>query len=454
MKKSTRNILILSGVVVLLIIAAAIFGGKREGTQVTTSKATNRTIIETVSASGKIQPEVEVKITAEVSGLILELPVFEGDLVEKGDLLVGINPDIYISAASRAEASLNTAKSSLASAKARKAQAEAQFIAAELAYNRSKQLFDQGAVSRAEYDQALSTFEVSKAEVTAAEESINAALFQIKSAQASRNEAADNLNRTTILAPQSGIVTALTKEVGESVQGTGMMQGETIMKVSDLSRMEVNVEVNESDIVRVAVGDTAVVEVDAYLDEEFKGVVTEISNTALNALDNNTLNMNQVTNFSVKIRILPESYAHLTDGKPANYAAFRPGMSATVEINTAKEENVLAIPIKAVTTRQDTTSNSYTKYMKKDDADSDDQAEEDKEDLICVFVLKDGKAEIRVIETGVQDNKFIQVKSGLEKGEEVISGPYDQVSRILKNGAKVEAKSSAKKDTSTDEAEE
>ncbi|MFT4879642.1 MAG: HlyD family secretion protein [Flavobacteriales bacterium] len=453
MKKSTRNILILVGVILVLIILAVIFGGKRENTTVTTSEVITRTIIETVSASGKIQPEVEVKITAEVSGLILELPVFEGDLVEKGDLLVGINPDIYISATSRAEASLNTSKSSLSSARARKAQADAQFIAAELAYNRSTQLFDQGAVSRADYDQAVSSFEVSKAEITAAEESINAAVFQIKSAQASRNEAADNLKRTTILAPQSGIVTALTKEVGESVQGTGMMQGETIMKVSDLSRMEVNVEVNESDIVRVAVGDTALVEVDAYLDEKFKGVVTEISNTALNALDNNTLNMNQVTNFSVKIRILPESYSHLTDGKPSNYAAFRPGMSATVEINTAKAENILAIPIKGVTTRQDTASNSYSKYIKKADETDDDGAEEDKDDLICVFVLQDGKAQIRVIETGVQDNKFIQIKSGLKKGDVVISGPYDQVSRILKSGARVETKSSSKGEKSTSEEE-
>lgn len=452
MKKSTRNILIVAVLLVLLVIVAISVGGKREGTVVTTGKVENRTIVESVSASGKIQPEVEVKITAEVSGLILQLPVKEGDQVEKGDLLVGINPDIYNSAASRAEAALNTAKSGLSSSKARKAQADAQFLAADLAFTRSQQLFDQGAISRADFDQALSSFEVSKAEVTAANESINSAQFQIRSAQASRNEALDNLNRTTILAPQSGIVTALTKEVGESVQGTGMMQGETIMKISDLSRMEVNVEVNESDIVRVAMGDTAVVEVDAYLDEKFTGVVTEISNTALNALDNNMLNMNQVTNFSVKIRILPESYAHLIEGKPANYAAFRPGMSATVEINTAREENVLTIPIKAVTTRQDTTSNSMSKYLKKKDDDEDDSEAENEEDLICVFVLENGKAQIRVIETGVQDSKYIQVLSGLDGDEEIITGPYNEVSRLLKNGKSVET-SKGKRDDS-DESEE
>ncbi|MDG1261248.1 MAG: efflux RND transporter periplasmic adaptor subunit [Flavobacteriales bacterium] len=451
MKKSTRTILIVIGVLVLLIIMVFAFSGKREGTTVTIGKVENRTIVESVSASGKIQPEVEVKITAEVSGLILQLPVKEGDQVEKGDLLVGINPDIYNTATSRAEAALNTAKSGLSSAKARMAQADAQLLAADLAFARSQQLFDQGAISRADYDQAVSTYEVSKAEVTASNESIKSAQFQIRSAQASLDEALDNLNRTTILAPQSGIVTALTKEVGESVQGTGMMQGETIMKISDLSRMEVNVEVNESDIVRVAMGDTATVEVDAYLDEKFTGVVTEISNTALNALDNNMLNMNQVTNFSVKIRILPESYAHLIEGKPANYAAFRPGMSATVEINTAREEDALSIPIKAVTTRQDTSSNSLSKYLKKKDEETEEV--ENEEDLICVFVLENGKAQIRVIETGVQDSKYIQVLSGLDGDEEIITGPYNEVSRLLKNGKAVET-SDGKQDDSDESSEE
>lgn len=435
MSKRKKILFIVLGVVLVLILVAVFAGGGRKGVQVSTEQVERRTIVETVSASGKIQPEVEVKISAEVSGLIFELPVKEGDVVEPGQLLVGINPDIYESALNRAEASVNTAQASLASAKSRKVQAEAQLLAAERAYERSQELFEKGAVSQADFDQALSSFEVAKAEVEAAGQSIRSAEFSIRSAQASRREAADNLNRTTLKAPMAGTVTALTKEVGEAVLGTSMMQGETIMKVSDLSTMEVNVEVNESDIVRVSMGDTAIVEVDAYIGESFTGVVTEISNTALNSLDNNMLSMDQVTNFSVKVRILPESYAHLMADLPPSTSPFRPGMSATVDIRTAKAVDALSIPIKAVTTRADTSSSAVPDYL---------NTTGNKEELVCVFVYEDGKANLRVIETGVQDNKHIEIKDGLEEGEQVITGPYDQVSRKLRNNKRVELESGDK----------
>lgn len=435
MNRTKKTIIIVSSILVVLLIVAAIFGGKRKNVTVETEMVSKRSIVETVSASGKIQPEIEVKISAEVSGLIFELPVKEGDLVNKSDLLVGINPDIYESALNRAEAAVNTARASLSSAKARKLQAEAQFMAAERAFERSKELHEKGAISQADYDQALSSFEVSQAEVEAASQSIKSAEFSVASALASKREAGDNLNRTTLRAPMAGTVTALTKEVGEAVLGTSMMQGETIMKVSDLSSMEVNVEVNESDIVRVSLGDTANVEVDAYLDETFKGVVTEISNTALNSLDNNMLNMNQVTNFSVKVRILRESYAHLMNDTEAHLSPFRPGMSATVEIQTARADNVVAVPIKAVTTRQDTASNSFSKYTKKE------KTEELDEDIVCVFVLENGKSVLKPIETGVQDNKYIEIVKGLSGDEEIIVGPYDQVANKLKNGKGVDVSS-------------
>lgn len=431
MNKTKKILLIIGGLVLLLIIIAVVAGGKRKGDTVTVEKVEKRTIVETVSASGKIQPEIEVKISAEVSGLIFELPVKEGDFVQPGDLLVGINPDIYESALNRAEAAVNTAQASLSSARARKVQAEAQLLAAERAYERSQELFEKGAISQADYDQALSSFEVSQAEVEAASQSIRSAEFQIRSAQASRREAADNLKRTTLKAPMVGTVTALTKEVGEAVLGTSMMQGETIMKVSDLSTMEVNVEVNESDIVRVGLGDTAMVEVDAYIGETFTGVVTEISNTALNSLNSNMLSMDQVTNFSVKVRILPESYSHLMSGLPASTSPFRPGMSATVDIRTAKAVDVLSIPIKAVTTRADTTSTAIPGLA----AESSDP---NKEELICVFSYENGKAGLKVIETGIQDNMHIEVLSGLEEGEEIITGPYDLVARKLRDGKRVE----------------
>lgn len=428
--KSNRKILISVGsVIVVLLIVAVVSGRRNQLPTVETEVVSRQTIIETVTASGKIQPEVEVKISAEVSGLIFELPVKEGDVVEAGQLLVGINPDIYESAINRADAAVNTARSTLASARARKLQAEAQFEAASRAWERSQTLFEQGAISQAEYDQAKSSFEVSRAEVEAAAESIVSSEFSIRSAEATRREAADNLKRTRIMAPQGGTVTALTKEIGEAVLGTSMMQGETIMRISDLSSMEVNVEVNESDIVRVNLGDTASVEVDAFRDEVFKGIVTEIGNTALNAMDNLSASLNQVTNFGVKIRILPESYNHLAE---AGSSPFRPGMSATVEIKTASANNALAVPLKAVTTRADTTENAA------------------ENSVLCVFVLEEGEAKMRVIEGGIQDSKYMSILSGLAEGDEVVTGPYEMVSRKLKDGRKVERSSGRENDDTSE----
>lgn len=425
MKSNRKLLLIVGSVIVVLLIVAVVSGRRNQLPTVETEVVSRQTITETVTASGKIQPEVEVKISAEVSGLIFELPVKEGDVVEAGQLLVGINPDIYEAAINRADAAVNTSRSTLASARARKLQAEAQFEAAARAWERSQTLFNQGAISQAEYDQAKSSFEVSKAEVEAAGESIISSEFSIRSAEATRREAADNLKRTRIMAPQGGTVTALTKEIGEAVLGTSMMQGETIMRISDLSSMEVNVEVNESDIVRVHLGDTALVEVDAFRDEVFKGIVTEIGNTALNAMDNLSASLNQVTNFGVKIRILPESYSHLAE---AGSSPFRPGMSATVEIKTASANNALAVPLKAVTTRADTTENATEKSV------------------LCVFVLEEGEAKMRVIEGGIQDSKYMSILSGLNEGDEVVTGPYEMVSRKLKDGRKVERSSGREKD--------
>lgn len=439
MSRTTKIILILAGVVVLGVILASIFRKGADKAEVEVESPQIRRIVETVSASGKIQPEIEVKITAEVSGQIVELPVKEGDIVEQGQLLVRINPDIYNSALNRAEAALNTARSNLSSAKARKAQADAQFITADQSFKRNKKLHEEGVISQAEFDQAMASFEMAKADVIAAEESIRSAEFSIRSAQASRNEAADNLKRTTLIAPQAGTVTALTKEVGESVLGTSMMQGEEIMKVSDLRNMEVNVEVNESDIVRVALGDTALIEIDAYRDEIFKGVVTEISNTALNSLGSSVLSMNEVTNFSVKIRILRTSYEHLMDGKPDSYTPFRPGMSATVDIRT-EIERALSIPIRAVTTRKDTSTTK--KRFSRSASNDDDESTEEAEPFLCVFVVDEGKAKLKVVETGIQDSKYILIEKGLQEGDEVITGPYDQVSRKLENGDEVTVKES------------
>jgi len=430
MKKSV--LIILGIVVVLLIVVASIFGGKEQGVPVTSETVAKRSIIEVVSASGKIEPEVEVSISPEVSGEIIELLVKEGDQVNKDQLLVRINPDLYQSALTRSEAAVLSSKASLANMRARLLQSKAQFENAKRTWERYQSLHASQAISDSEFDQFKSNFEVAQADVTAAEESVKGAEYSVRSAEATAMEARDNLRRTTIYAPQTGTVNGLVVEAGERVVGTGMMGGTELMRISDLSAMEVNVEVNESDIVRVAKGDTTIIEVDAYLGKKFKGIVTEIGNTALNSL-NGSMSMDQVTNFSVKISILKSSYQTLMGAEDSLKSPFRPVMSATVDIMTERVYNEITIPIKAVTTRLDTAASGYAKYMKKSEEDS----EELKEPIVCVFILEDGKAVLKAVETGIQDNKHIVVKSGLEPEDQVITGPYEAVSRTLSSGDQV-----------------
>jgi HlyD family secretion protein len=419
--KFTKKFWIISVVaIVVLGIAGKWYGGRETLDEVDVEQTAVRDIVERVSASGKIQPETEVNITAEVSGQILALPVKEGDRVEKGDLLVQINPDLYEAALNRAQAAANSARSNLASAKAQHAQANAQFFAAEKNWQRTQQLFRDKVVSQADYDTGEANFISAEATLTAASESIRSAEFAISSAEASVQEARDNLSRTTLLAPQSGTVTALVKEVGESVQGNGFTAGEVVMKVSDLSIMEVDVEVNESDIVRVGMNDKAEVEVDAYLDETFMGSVTEIGNTALNA-GLNGFAMDQVTNFSVKVRLQPVSYAELLNTLEDASSPFRPGMSAKVDILTRSADAVISVPIQSVTTRESET--------------------DEEEDELGVFVLEpSGEVRWQRVETGIQDNRYIEIKSGLDTSLTVVTGPYQSVSRTLNDGDAVEIK--------------
>ncbi len=405
-----------------LVVVAVVRGGNRELPVVSTDTVQARDIVERVSASGKIQPEIEVKITAEVNGQIVDLPVKEGDVVEKGDLLVQLNPDIYEAALLRAEASLNSARSNLASARAQVAQSEANQFAAAKAFERAKSLHASKVISQAEFDQNEASFLTANANLTSAKESVRSAEFAIRSGEASLQEARDNLSRTTLVAPQAGVVTALSKEVGESVQGNGFTAGEVIMNVSDLSTMEVNVEVNESDIVRIHMDDEAEIEVDAYLGETFSGRVTEIGNTALNA-GMNGFSMDQVTNFSVKIRLDRSSYMHLVEGDHDHETPFRPGMSATVDVLTAKADRVLSAPIQAVASRA-----------------SDTEADENTDTELGVFLLVDGEAKWTVVETGIQDTKFIEIRGEVNEEDVLITGPYEIVSRDLEDGEAVETR--------------
>ena len=421
--KRKRLFLFLGGGLLLLIILASAFGGGPSVPSVETETLGRHRIVETVIASGRIQPEVEVKVSAEVSGQLIELPVREGDRVATGDLLARINPDIYESRLSQARAALDNARANEATSTARLAQSEAAFSAAELAFKRNRDLHASGVLSTADFEQAEVAFRSAEADLEAAQQGLRSAGFTIRSAEATVNEAEDNLRRTVLRATQAGTVTALVKEEGEGVQGIGSFQGEVIMKISELGAMEVDVEVNESDIVKVALGDTARIEVDAYTERSFFGMVTEIGNTALNATGAARLSLESVTNFSVKIRILPESYADLVTGRDSSWTPFRPGMSATVEIETEVKSDVLAAPIKAVTTRPDTAEGTGAPSV------------------LCVFLLEEGKAVRHDITTGIQDNAVIELHTALPQGATIITGPYDMISRKLEDGDAVESTS-------------
>lgn len=408
--KNNKILKYLVPAVIILIIFAMI--GKKQGwfgkavtVKVAVEKVEKRTITEAITANGKIQPEKEVKLTPDVSGEIVELTVKEGDRVEKGQLLLRIRPDVYVSQRDRSLAAIS-------SARARLAQTEAQFIQAELAFNRSKQLFDEQTISKSEFEQAQASYTVSKAEV-------DAARFSVVSTEASLKEANENLTKTSIYAPMTGTVSMLLVELGERVAGTNLMAGTEMLRVADLSRMEAQVEVNENDIVRVSLGDTALIEVDAYLDKKFKGVVTEIANSAKTT----GVSADQVTNFDVKILILPESYRDVE--KETGQNPFRPGMSATVDIQTESKPDIITVPIQSVTTRTDTSKVAVS-------STSDD-------DIRTLVFTTDGKyAFARDVKTGIQDNSYIEILSGINVDDQVISAPFSAISKKLSDSTLVE----------------
>jgi HlyD family secretion protein len=413
---------LLIAAVVLIVFAvvgkkAGWFGGKAE-IKVSVEKPQLRTITEIVTASGKIQPETEVKISPDVSGEIVELNVKEGDEVKKGDLLLKIKPDIYVSAVDRARASVNSAKANQANSEAYLKQIKAKLTQTKNAYERNKVLWDQETISKADYESSLSSFEMVKAELDAAKKSVDASRFSVVSAEATLSEAEENLRKTTIYAPMSGTISMLNVERGERVVGTMQMAGTEMLRIANLDRMEVKVDVNENDIVKVKLKDTALVEVDAYLGETFKGVVTEIANSA----NVSGMSTDQVTSFDVKVLLLKDSYKHLINKNNLN--PFRPGMSASIDIQTNTKENILTIPIQAVTTRVDSTEKNTDVV-----ADVDNELNE------VVFVVSNDSALIRDVKTGIQDNKYIEITDGLKETDQVVTAPYSAISRKLKNGS-------------------
>ncbi|WP_367772133.1 efflux RND transporter periplasmic adaptor subunit [Flavobacterium sp. WC2421] len=428
---SKKSIYYIVGGVVLLIVAlialskAGIIGNKDKGTEVEIAQVNTSTIVETVSATGKIQPEIEVKISSMVSGEIISLPVKEGQVVKKGELLVKINPDLYTSSLNRTIAGLSGSKAGLT-------QADAQFNEAKSSYERNKTLFQKGIISKSDWDKAIASYEVAKA-------TKQSAYFNVQSASASVNEAKDNLGRTIIYSPADGTISMLNVELGERVLGTQQMTGTELLRVANLNNMEVEVDVNENDIVKIKEGDEANVEVDAYLKKKFKGVVTSISNSA-----SSTLTSDQVTNFKVKVRIVKESYQDLLVGKPATYSPFRPGMTATVDIMTKTKANVLNVPISSIVIKSDTAAVKEVKMVETPE-EKNATPKSDKK-FECVFVKVGDKAKIRIIKTGIQDDTNIEILSGLKKGDVVITGPYTTVTKELNSGDKVVLKSDKKED--------
>lgn len=466
MRKNNSLIYILI-VAALALIGFVYFKGqnKPKGEEITVEKVAKRTIKEMVGASGKVFPETEVKISSDVSGEIVELYVEEGDSVVAGQLLCKVDPDTYKSMVERGEATVNSSKAQVANSASGVARAKAQLIQAKAQldqiqsqlenqgdiHNRNVLLHKEGVISQADFENSEAALKqlqanfksteanvrTAEANVESAEQSKRAAEFSVKSAQASLKEMATSLKRTTIYAPMGGIVSKLNIEQGERVVGTAQMSGTEIMRIANLNSMEVQVDVSENDVLRVALGDEVEIEVDAYLDRKFQGKVTEIANSASNTGTSISLNTDQVTNFIVKIRIDPDSYQDIV--QKGKKFPFRPGMSASVDINTETQKDVLSIPIQSVTTREEDKDEEEEMKKKK-------KEEEIKE---VVFVMSADTVKMVEVKTGIQDDENIQILSGLQEGEDVVAGPYSAISRKLKEGMQVrlEEKKNKKKET-------
>ena len=419
--------------------------GKVEPTEVEFAKVSRSTIIEKVSASGKIQPEVEVKLSPDVSGEIVSLNVAEGDSVVAGQELLKIRPDNYVSLLARAEAQMNATKANMEQSKAVLAQSEARLSKAKIDYDRNAKLHKDKVISDADFDQFVSAYTVAKQDLEAAKANVNAANYNVKSSQATLKEAKTNLTKTTIYAPQSGIISKLNVELGERVVGTSQMAGTEMLRIANLNKMEVRVNVNENDITRVSIGDTVLIDVDAFSSSErkFKGVVYEIASSA-NSSGASAVSNDAVTEFEVKIRVLRSSYADLIKGK-LSYP-LKPGMTASVEILTNRKENIATVPLSAVTTREigaevkegEKKEEDGTNATNSNDALEAKKRKENTKEV--VFVMEKGKAKMIQVKTGISDFENIEIVNGLKDGQEIIAGPYATVAKKLKEGDLVKKK--------------
>ena len=441
-KKTNKLLYILITVVVLLVVFAAIgkkagwIGGQQE-IEVQLAKAGKKTIVEKVSASGMVQPVLEVRLMPDVSGEIIELYIEEGDSVYKGQPLLKLRPDNYESRVESAEASLNQQKANLADARARLARAEATFTRTKYDFERSEELMEEKVISEADYQLAEANFKVAQNDLKSAEQNVLAAQYIVQSAEATLRDARENLRKTAIFAPLNGIVSKLDVEAGERVVGSEMMAGTEMLRIANLNDMEVRVDVNENDIIRVSEGDTTIIDVDSYtyMNKKFKGVVTAIANTA-----NDKATPDAVTEFEVKIKILNESYSDLQEG--GQQYPFRPGMTASVDILTETKDGVLSVPLSAVTTRSPKDESGENNESEEGESEQSeevvDQAASD-DDVEVVFVNDNGIAKKVQVKTGISDYENIEILEGLEEGQEIVSGPFVVVSKRLKGGGNIKA---------------
>lgn len=439
-------------IVVVLIIAlfglkqAGVIGGE-EGIKVTTEKVAKRTIIETVNASGKVYPEVEVKVSSDISGEIVELMVEEGDSVRKGQVLAKIFADIYLTQRDQVAASVRQQQALVDNSQAQLEALQSALSQAEAQFRRQEQLMKEKVISRAEFEQAENSYNTARANYNAGLQTIRANQASVASTRANLESANKNLGRTTIQAPMNGVISLLAVKKGERVVGTAQMTGTEMMRIADMDKIEVRVEVGENDIPKVHLGDSALVEIDAYNDRKFKGIVTQIASSS-KALSSATATAvtNDVTNYEVRIRLLKESYQDLIDpSRPKNFP-FRPGMSASADIQTKRKMDVLAVPINAVTTREKDSDKAVneTRTSTAESGSNNNEQQENRRSISTeldevVFVLQADKTTVKRVKvrTDIQDITYIEILSGLKEGDEVVTGPYSLVSKTLKNNDKV-----------------
>lgn len=444
MNKTVKWILIVLGIIVLLVIIVSVIGGGGDkGEKVAIEKAMRRTIIETVTASGQIYPEVQVRISPDIAGEVTELNVQEGDSVKRGDVLARIYADIYALQRDEAASQVSQSQATVANSEAALESLKASLNQAQITYDRNKKLYDDKVISKSELEQYETTLRSARANYNAAQQNINSLKANVQAAQTGLSRANKEIARTTIVAPMDGVISSLKIKRGEKVAGNNFNVGTEMMTVADMSVLEVRVNVGENDIVKVSLGDSADIEVDAYNNRKFRGIVTQIaSSTASGTLTSGT--SNDVTNYEVRIRLDPASYKDLIDPARPKKWPFRPGMNASAEIRTQRKDNVIAVPFNAVTARVKGSDQSIEDQKKEAERDRDESAPEeivtvdsDKTEDV-VFVLQPDKTVKKVpVKWGIQDINYIEITEGLKGGEEVVSAPFSAISKNLKNGMKV-----------------